>query len=525
MAKKAKRASKGKNDHVVEIEQKFDVPVDFTLPDLADLPGVARVDEPVTYQLEATYLDTADLDLLTHKWILRRRTGGSDAGWHLKRPLAEGERDEMHFPLGRSARTIPVAVQRAVAVHTRGKPLAPIARLSTERTVRALRDARGAVLAEVMLDAVDAASLHPDGSVRDASTWFEMETELGTGDLVLLRALDERMRSAGAWPSPSVSKLAQAMQERLAVEPLNRVAPPPQFGPATAVGVVLAYLAGEVCHLQENDPLVRVDAEDAVHQMRVASRRLRSALATFRPLFDRSVTDPIRVELQWIGAELGSARDVEVIRDHLVQAVTAEPAALQHGPVVKRIRSTMAARYKQAHTHGVAQLSSERYYALLDSLDALVATPPLAEDAGGREVEYLLKLVRRTWKRIEDLHDQLELTDDRHERDVHLHEVRKAAKRARYAGEALAPTFGKSASDYASAMSSIQSSLGDHQDSVVIREELVALAEAALAAGEPTFTYGRLHALEQVRGAETEEAFAAAWSKASARSVLRWMKA
>ncbi len=525
MAKKAKRASKGKQDHVVEIEQKFDVPTDFVLPELIDLPGVAAVDDPVVHQLEATYLDTEGLDLLTHKWILRRRTGGSDAGWHLKRPLPDGERDEMQFPVGRSSKTIPVAVQRAVAVHARGRALVPIARLSTTRTVRALRDRQGEVLAEVMLDAVDAASLHADGQVRDASTWFEMEIELGTGDRALLRALDERVRSAGAWPSPSVSKLAQAMQERLAVEPLGRIAPPSRYGPSTAVGVVLAYLAGEVGHLQANDPLVRIDADDAVHQMRVASRRLRSALATFRPLFDRSITDPIRTELQWIGTELGSARDVEVIRDHLIAAVAAEPAALQHGPVVRRIRSTMAARYKQAHTHGVAQLGSERYYALLDSLDALVADPPLAPDAGTLPVEHLTKLVRRTWRTIDALHDELDRTDDRYERDVHLHEVRKAAKRARYAGEALSPTFGAAASGFASAMAAIQGALGDHQDSVVIREELIALAAAAEEADESTFTYGRLHALEQVRGAETEEAFAAAWKKASDRSVLRWLGA
>ena len=288
---------------------------------------------------------------------------------------------------------------------------------------------------------------------------------------------------------------------------------------------MLTYLAGEVGHLQANDPLVRIDADDAVHQMRVASRRLRSALATFRPLFDRSITDPIRTELQWIGTELGSARDVEVIRDHLIAAVAAEPAALQHGPVVRRIRSTMAARYKQAHTHGVAQLGSERYYALLDSLDALVADPPLAPDAGTLPVEHLTKLVRRTWRTIDALHDELDRTDDRYERDVHLHEVRKAAKRARYAGEALSPTFGAAASGFASAMAAIQGALGDHQDSVVIREELIALAAAAEEADESTFTYGRLHALEQVRGAETEEAFAAAWKKASDRSVLRWLGA
>ncbi len=530
MAKsKAKRsASKDALERSVEIEQKFDLPAGFVLPDLGELPGVVSVDEPVVHQLEATYFDTADLRLLTHKWVLRRRTGGDDAGWHLKRPLPGGDRDELHHDLGRSASAAPAALQRAVAVYARGHALVPIARLATTRTLTSLRDEAGEVLAEVMLDAVDAASFEAGGTVRDASTWHEMEVELRAGDKSLLVALAPRLRDAGARPSPSASKLAQALKGRLSEEPMHPVGPPTQYGPASAVGVVLAYLAGEVAHLQANDPLVRADADDAVHQMRVASRRLRSALATFRPLFDRAVTDPIRVELQWLGVELGMARDVEVVRDHLLAQVTAEPVDLRRGPVVRRIRSTMSARYREAHKHGVAQLTSERYYALLDALDALVSTPPLAEHAAALPVEELLSLAWRTWKRIRTLHEALGGADDQvptqQQRDTVLHEIRKSAKRARYAGEALTASFGTPAKKYADAMSEIQSSLGDHQDSVVARDVILAIAAEAEEAGEPTFTYGRLHALEQARGDSTEQAFTAAWTAASAEPVRAWMR-
>jgi len=524
MAKKAKRGSTDELQHSVEIERKFEIPLDFAVPDLADLPGVASVDEPLVHHLEATYLDTEDLRLLTHRWVLRRRTGGVDDGWHLKQPLTGGDRDELHHPLGRSPARMPAAVEKAIAVYVRGAKLLPIARLSTTRTVRSLRDESGAELAQVMLDAVDAASLNADGSVRDATTWHEAEVELGRGDSALLRALGERLHEAGARPSASGSKLAQALQARLDAEPLAEVAPPSRYGPATAVGVILVYLAGEVANLQANDPQVRVDAPDAVHQMRVAARRLRSALGTFRSLFDASVTDPIREELQWLGTELGMARDVEVIRDHLLEAVAAEPAGLRHGPVVPRIRSAMAARYREAHAHGVTQMNSRRYFDLLDSLDALVADPPLAEHAAALPVEELLRLVRRTWKRISKLHDGLEQLTDPHERDLQLHEVRKAAKRARYAGEALSATFGQPAKVFASRTAGIQSVLGEHQDTVVIRAELEALAQAAEEAGEPSFTYGRLHALEQSRGDRTETDFAAAWASATERSVLRWLK-
>ena len=110
------------------------------------------------------------------------------------------------------------------------------------------------------------------------------------------------------------------------------------------------------------------------------------------------------------------------------------------------------------------------------------------------------------------------------QRDTVLHEIRKSAKRARYAGEALTASFGGPAKKYADAMADIQSSLGDHQDSVVAREVILAIADEAEAAGEPTFTYGRLHALEQARGDSTEQAFTKAWTAAAAESVRAWMR-
>ena len=69
-----------------EIERKFDVDETFVLPDLAGVPGVASVDGPVVHELAATYYDTADLRLARARITLRRRTGGTDEGWHLKLP-------------------------------------------------------------------------------------------------------------------------------------------------------------------------------------------------------------------------------------------------------------------------------------------------------------------------------------------------------------------------------------------------------------------------------------------------------
>jgi inorganic triphosphatase YgiF len=196
-----------------EVERKFEPPPGFRLPDLASVPGVAAVSAPQTEELDATYYDTADLRLAVNKLTLRRRTGGHDAGWHLKRPRRDGERDELQVPLGDSPTTVPAALRALVAEHLEGAPLVPAVRLATTRTLRRLLAADGSVLAEVAQDDVTAVS-PPDADA--VTTWNEIEVELVAGDRALLAEVSRRLVMAGAPPSGSASKLARALGDRLA---------------------------------------------------------------------------------------------------------------------------------------------------------------------------------------------------------------------------------------------------------------------------------------------------------------------
>ena len=102
----------------LEIEQKFDVDAGFERPSFGGLAGVSAA-EPVLHHLSATYYDTEDQRLAASKITLRRRTGGSDAGWHLKLPEGAGERREVHAPLGTAEREVPeelAALERGVLV-------------------------------------------------------------------------------------------------------------------------------------------------------------------------------------------------------------------------------------------------------------------------------------------------------------------------------------------------------------------------------------------------------------------------
>ena len=190
----------------LEIEQKFDVDTGFERPSFSGLPGVTAA-APVVHHLSATYFDTADQQLAASKITLRRRTGGTDEGWHLKLPEGSGARREVHAPLG-SADDVPDDLVARVAEVTGGAELAPIARLDTERTVVTLTGTGGRVLAEVADDVVTARRLPASG---EPLQWREVEVEVTEEDPDFQRAAAEILFAAGARPAGHASKLARVL--------------------------------------------------------------------------------------------------------------------------------------------------------------------------------------------------------------------------------------------------------------------------------------------------------------------------
>jgi inorganic triphosphatase YgiF len=197
---------------VMETEQKFDVPAGFAVPTLTG-PGVASMTPPDVLHLSATYFDTAGLRLAAAKITLRRRTGGTDPGWHIKLPVSADTRRELHFPLDEGEHEVPAPVAAEVARWTGGEPLRPVARLETTRTIRRLVGQAGQVLAEVADDAVTGSRPDPADPARWrlADQWRELEVELVSGHRNLLNAAAGQLRAAGAEPSRSASKLARVL--------------------------------------------------------------------------------------------------------------------------------------------------------------------------------------------------------------------------------------------------------------------------------------------------------------------------
>lgn len=493
-----------------EVETAYDVGEDVSLPPLADLPDVDRVEGPRTVHLRADYYDTDALALARHGITLRRRTGGEDEGWHLKLP-ASGARDEIRAPLGRSTRTPPTALRRVIRGVVRDARVGLVATIATERSTASLLDAEGSLLAEICDDRVVATrvALGSDEEHR----WREWEVEVHAARPRLTKAAAARMRDAGAEVASRQSKLGRLLRLDLYAPASDR---PAVGSDATEHDLLAGHLEDLVIDIHRLDPLARADIPDAVHQLRVRFRRLRASLKTFDSILESRLTDPVRDDLKWIGDILGRPRDLEVLQSRLSALVmTLPPPMVREGPG-SWTDSRLRAERRIAHRRVLDAMGSDRYFSLVDGLDSWQDAPPWTDRADKRATKRLPKTLHHEWRRVEKAVAKVDEADDA-ERPALLHDVRKAAKRARYAAETVRPVLGSEAGDLAKDAKSIQRPLGVHHDTVVAIRQVLTLADQARDEGRDTFTFGVLTARLVAELVEHEQAFHRAWEKVQKR--------
>lgn len=474
----------------LEVERKFDVVESTVSPSFEGIAAVAHVEKSPAQTLDATYFDTPIHDLARNKITLRRRTGGSDAGWHLKLPSGPDARTEVRLPLDASngGDTVPNELTDVVLAIVRDRPLQPVARITTRRESQVLYDAAGTALAEFSNDHVTAWSTRgsEDTDAPTEQEWREWELELlessglsnGTAGVELLNRLSNRLLDAGAAPAGHGSKLA-------------RVLGTPPNGATPSADPLQRAIAEQVRELVVWDRAVRADAYDSIHQMRVTTRKLRSLLRDYQESFGLPEDGWVLDELRELAGILGVARDAEVLAERYERDLDGLAPELVRGPVRERLVGGAQRRYQTGLRRSLIAMRSQRYFRLLDSLDLIAAETPgaaTAEEQAPVTIEAAYKKVRKAQKAAAEV--DREHPDDRHQRDEALHRIRKRAKRLRYTASA---TGAAKVSEQAKA---VQSLLGDHQDSVVSREHLRQEAEIAHAAGEDTFTYGLLYQRE-----------------------------
>ncbi|HEY2706335.1 MAG TPA: CHAD domain-containing protein [Candidatus Dormibacteraeota bacterium] len=299
-------------------------------------------------------------------------------------------------------------------------------------------------------------------------------------------------------------------------------APPPEVEVeevgrrSTAAAVVRRSIATATLRLVGHDAGVRLGGDpEAVHQARVAVRRLRSDLRTFAPLLIAGWSDPLGEELRWIGGELGRVRDAEVLAEEMERVVAALPEAdLERGA---ELAAGFRAEILRAREQLVEAMRSPRYLELLERLVEASYSPMLLPEADQPAGGVLPGLVRRPWRKLR--RDARRLRRDG-ATDVELHRLRIRAKRARYAAEAGAPVLGKRASAFAKAVAGVQEVLGTHHDAVVAAERLRVQATGG---GEAAFVAGQLWGVEQARAASARADWPAAWKRARRRRLRSWM--
>ena len=240
---------------------------------------------------------------------------------------------------------------------------------------------------------------------------------------------------------------------------------------ALAGEVVRASIASGLLRLLRNDPEVRLGVEaEAVHQARVATRRLRADLKTFAPLLQGEWAAATAKELGWLGDTLGAVRDGDV----LVAGVAGLADALEglERALVGGIVDELSRRRRESYGELIELLSTERYLALTLSLGEAALAPRLSELASRPAHSLAKELVGKCWQRLE----RTAARAGSRPTDPTLHKLRIRAKELRYACEALAPVAPPVAVELGQRAKELQGVLGRHQDGVELRAFLRLLA-------------------------------------------------
>ncbi len=512
--------------HPIRVSATTDLPAPLTFRGPAEsgaLPtaGVSDVhhtDVVPQQVLEIERYDTADLRLAAAGVGLAVLRDDSPPRWELHTP---GEREPLHLPVDAKAPAgarlpLPAEIDELVRGVARGRNVRPVGRVRTTRTEHRLLDEGGTRRATVVHDHVTLSTL---GHSTHVEAWTEVTIDAPEP---LRGTLAERAAEAGLRPA---APCGAAELSRL-LRPVRTTSSRPSK--KTAGGALVAYLAAQNDRIAAEDLRVRRGEPDSVHQLRVAARRMRSALQGYRKLLDRERTEPLVDGLRQLGRDLAPARDAEVQRERVLHGLAELPGELRMGGAAAVANRYFGRIESEGAAAALTTLDSPAYVQLREQLDQLIADPPLRKQAwksarksAKKELpRHVAKQERRFAARVTRALDPEQPVE---QRDLALHAARKAGKRLRYVTEVARPAVGKPAKRHAKAVKGIQQALGDHQDTVVARGILRSLGALAHVDGENGFAFGVLHGHDTARAAAVEARLPELWKAASKKKLRRWL--
>jgi CHAD domain-containing protein len=489
----------------LERELKLEPPDGFSLARLAPRLNGYVLAPAEWRRLHTVYWDTEDLRLTRWGCSLRFRLHD---GWTLKLPVPrEGDalhREEHEFPGDGDA--VPAGALDLATAYLRGAVPHPVAELRTLRTARCIRDSGGNEIAEVVEDDVRVvAGTHVVRRFRQIEIELAGETPDG-----VLDALAELLRAEGAGAPDPTPKDVRALGG-IAAEP--EIVVPRLRARSRAEDVVRAAFAASAERIVRYDARLRLQADAAaIHDARVAVRRMRSDLRTLLPVLDRAWACALRDRLRRVGDELSAARDGDVLLERLARDAERLPDA------DRRRAEDLFARFRaerdRAYGRVRAMLREPFYVTLIADVVEAAKRPALNARAEERACDVVVAIMRGAWKPLRKaVRERSQPPSDRE-----LHRIRIKAKGARYAADALAPVVGKPARRFAEAVEEVQTVLGEEHDAVVACERL----HRESANGDIAFVAGELAALEYGAALRARDAWPPVWRAVARRKRRFW---
>jgi CHAD domain-containing protein len=513
----------------LEREIKFAADVGYELPKLKKVVGsTQRLPQQA---LNTAYFDTPDLRLWQCGLTLRHRLGEDPhtGKWTLKVPEESAGSALDRTELSWSGIREEVPPQAAAILHgvVRHGFLGRVVVLESVRRRVILRDDDGTTLGEIDDDLVTVAH----GSQRGLA-FRQIEFEFGPDQSPdapndMVEAVLRKLRKAGAHTERE-QKFAKALGLTDAIARGRRYRTGRR---ATMEDVIGLSIAGGLERLLDYDYRLRIEPADpperAIHQARVACRRMRSDLKTFGPLLDQVWLTRTTSDLRWIGERLGQVRDLDVLAHRMSDADReAGLVSTDGGPLEQHISS----QRDQACADLAEALGSDQYIDLLDRLHAAALNPPfgstkrhspaakLGLHPDDRAHRALPVLVNRHWKVMRRRVRKAGSQPTDHE----LHKIRIAAKQLRYASEAASPVVGGPAVRTAQRAEDLQTVLGEHHDAVAAEEWLRQVAQHA--DGKAGFAAGLRVAEERRLQRKLRRDWRPVWWSLSSKKATRWLE-
>ncbi|MGH2556362.1 MAG: CHAD domain-containing protein [Actinomycetota bacterium] len=474
-----------------------------------ELPGQGiRVTPAATRRLTDTYFDTDDWRLYRAGFTLRVREGGQKAEATLKSmvPAAEGMRRRTEVTEEFPAANLESLVRSEGPVGSRvrlivGKRLPrPLFEVRTSRRSFSLQ-AGGEPVGEIAVDRTTIPVVDGAEPVR----LRRVEVEVGDPDQPAVASFVGELRAGGGLHEATVSKFEAGLIALGEPSPPTTELGPTEIDESLTVGeVAFAVIRHQfqVFLAKEGGTRLGEDPEE-LHDMRVATRRLRAAMGLFADALPARATS-LRSELKWIGRSLGGVRDLDVQIELIRQWAPGEEETASRGSLAD-LEALLARRREEARARLLSALDSRRYERMVGSMIGMLDRGPLRRSGPGKTPvltaapDLILRLSRRFRKAGTKIDKRSEATE--------YHQVRIRGKRLRYALEFLSPVYGRPAGRLAKRLEAVQDVLGLHQDAQVAMSWLrdLALDPGSTLTPNTIFVMGRIaeHHAQEATGART----------------------